>query len=527
MPLREHVAGRERVRDAMPDMVGKNLLLHLVQRRPYRRDLRQHIHAVAVLLHHPEQPPHLALDPFQPRLDPLPRRRMHAAAPQVNLRRVDEPGPGRDRSFRAATTVGGGHPAPLLATLRLGQRQAGRRRPMGGEDCLNGVRVLDLTQFEAGPSCTEALAWLGAEIVKVENPAGGDPGRAINPPPEADAHYFLQYNANKKSITLDLKSPDGAARLRQLAARADVFVENFAPGAIERLGFGPAAIRALNPGIIYAQVKGFGTGSPFEKNLAFDMIAQACGGPMSITGEAEGPPLKPGPTIGDTGTGMLLAVSILAALYRRTRSGAGEHIEVAMQDAMFQYMRGAFATQTRTGAPPRRAGAGSVLARNPPMGIFPCKGGGPNDYVYIYTSRANPEHWRRLLAVIGRKDLLDDPRYATAAARAEREPEVNALLAAWTSQHDKHEAMRIVGAAGIPAGAVLDTSELLDDPSFAARGIVQTIHHPTIGAYKMPAWPVRFSGRPPPVHPAPLLGQHTDSVLADWLGVPADAAVNE
>ncbi|MDA8048499.1 MAG: CoA transferase [Rhodospirillales bacterium] len=394
---------------------------------------------------------------------------------------------------------------------------------MSGDDCLTGIRVLDLTQFEAGPSCTEALAWLGAEVVKVENPAGGDPGRAINPPPGADAHYFLQYNANKKSITLDLKSENGLALLQRLAARADVFIENFAPGAIERLGLGPAAIRAINPAIIYAQVKGFGTGSPFERNLAFDMIAQACGGTMSITGEPEGPPLKPGPTLGDTGTGMLLAISILAALYRRTRTGAGEHLEVAMQDAMFQYIRGALATQTRTGAPPRRAGAGSVLARNPPMGIYPCKGGGPNDYVYVYTSRANPEHWRRLLAVIGREDLLDDSRYATSAARAEHESEVNEMVAAWTRAHDKHEAMRIIGAAGIPAGAVLDTAELLHDPTFAARGIVQTIDHPTIGAYRMPAWPVRFSGRPPPVRPAPLLGEHTEAVLADWLGLAAAA----
>ncbi len=389
---------------------------------------------------------------------------------------------------------------------------------MNGEDCLAGVRVLDLTQFEAGPSCTEALAWLGAEVVKVENPKSGDPGRALSPPPQGDAHYFLQYNANKKSIALDLKSPRDLALAKALAARADVFVENFAPGAIERLGLGPETVRALNPAIIYAQVKGFGAGSPYERNLAFDMIAQACGGTMSITGEVEGPPLKPGPTLGDTGTGMLLAISILAALYRRARTGQGEHLEVAMQDAMFQYIRGAFATLTRTGSTPRRAGAGSVLALNPPMGTYPCKGGGANDYVYVYTSRANPEHWRRLLGVIGREDLADDPRYATPAARAERAAEVDGMVAAWTRVHDKHEAMRILGAAGIPAGAVLDPAELLNDPTFAERGIVQTMAHPTAGAYKMPAWPVRFSGRPPPVHPAPLLGEHTETVLAEWLG---------
>lgn len=394
---------------------------------------------------------------------------------------------------------------------------------MSGDDCLAGVRVLDLTQFEAGPSCTEALAWLGAEVVKVENPKSGDPGRSINPPPGQDAHYFLQYNANKKSITVNLKDKRGLDLVKQLARKADVFTENFAPGAVERLGLGAEVVRALNPGIIYAQVKGFGAGSPFENNLAFDMIAQACGGPMSITGEVGGKPLKPGPTIGDTGTGMLLAISILGALYRRTRTGVGEHLQVAMQDAMFQYIRGAFATATRTGQAARRAGVGSVLSKNPPMGIYPCNGGGPNDYVYVYTSRANPEHWRRLLGVIGREELIGDPRFETSAARLENEAEVDAMVTAWTSRHDKNEAMRIIGAAGIPAGAVLDTAELLADETFQARGIIQTVEHPTAGAYTMPAWPVRFAGAPPTVRPAPLLGQHTDDVLSEWLGLDAGA----
>jgi crotonobetainyl-CoA:carnitine CoA-transferase CaiB-like acyl-CoA transferase len=393
---------------------------------------------------------------------------------------------------------------------------------MSGEDCLAGVRVLDLTQFEAGPSCTEALAWLGAEVAKVENPKSGDPGRAINPPAGEDAHYFLQYNANKKSLTVNLKHPDGLELVKKLARAADVFVENFAPGAIERLGLGPDVIRALNPRIIYAQVKGFGEGSPFAGNLAFDMIAQACGGPMSITGEADGKPLKPGATIGDTGTGMLLAISILGALYRRTRTGTGEHLQVAMQDAMFQFCRGAFATTTRTGKAAQRAGVGSVLARNPPMGIYPCKGGGPNDYVYVYTSRANPEHWRRLLGVIGREELIGDARYETSAARLEREAEVDEMVSAWTRQHEKTDAMRILGAAGIPAGAVLDTAELLADQSFRDRGIIQTVPHKVAGDYPMPAWPVRFGGRPPIVRPAPLLGEHTEDVLQGWLSLDAD-----
>jgi formyl-CoA transferase len=392
-----------------------------------------------------------------------------------------------------------------------------------GDDCLAGVRVLDLTQFEAGPSCTEAMAWLGAEVVKLENPSAGDPGRSINPKNKGeDAHYFLQYNANKKSITVNLKSPRGLDLVKDLVRKADVFIENFAPGAVERLGLGADVVRAINPAIIYAQVKGFGTGSPFEKNLAFDMIAQASGGPMSITGEPDGPPLKPGPTIGDTGTGMLTAISILAALYRRTRTGKGEHIQIAMQDAMLQYTRGAFAATTTSGKAAHRAGSGSVMVRNPPMGLFRTKGGGPNDYIYVFTSRTNPEHWRRLLAVIGREELIGDVRYDSPAARLEHEDEVNAMITAWTSQHTKQEAMRVIGGAGIPAGAVHDTLELLNDPSFEERGVMQTVQHPTIGTYKMTSWPARFSGQPPTLRPAPLLGQNNEDVLASWLDMSRD-----
>jgi len=388
---------------------------------------------------------------------------------------------------------------------------------IGGQNCLAGVRILDLTQFEAGPSCTEALAWLGAEVVKLENPKSGDPGRALGGKPGVDDPYFLLFNANKKSITVNLKDPRGLQLVKDLAKQADVMVENFAPGAIERLGYD--VIKAINPSIIFCQVKGFGEGSPYEKNLAFDMIAQACGGTMSITGERDGRPLKPGPSLGDTGTGMLLAISILGALYRRKETGEGDHLQVAMQDAMLHYIRIAFAAQYRTGKAAMRAADSSVSATTPPMGTFACKGGGSNDYVYVFTSRANPEHWNRLLGVIGREDLVGDPRYDTPWARAERPDEVNGMITAWTKQHTKHEAMEIIGAAGIPAGAVLDTMELSNDPTFEKRGIMPTIEHPTVGPFKMVAWPVRFSGNPPPVTPAPLLGQNNEDVLTSWLGI--------
>lgn len=389
-------------------------------------------------------------------------------------------------------------------------------KPLG---CLAGVRVLDLSQFEAGPSCTEALAWLGAEVVKVENPKSGDPGRAILSEPDRDSFYFLTFNANKKSIAIDLKSTAGKKLVLDMAAKADVFVENFAPGAIERLGLGFDVISKLNPGIVYAQVKGFGDGSPFESNLAFDMIAQATGGIMSISGYPGGPPVKPGPTLGDTGTGMLLAISVLGALYEKTSTGRGQRLQVAMQDAMLHYIRLAFATQARKGGPVQRVGDQSVSGGNPPQGIFPCKGGGPNDYIYVYTSRANPEHWKRLLQVIGREDLVDDARYESPAARMQHEPMIQALVAEWTKKHDKHEAMRLLGSAGIPAGAVLDTKELIDDTTFHERGILQVMDHPVVRDYRMPAWPVRHNGAPPAVRASPLLGEHSGEVLASWLGL--------
>lgn len=389
-------------------------------------------------------------------------------------------------------------------------------KPLG---CLNGVRVLDLSQFEAGPSCTEALAWLGAEVVKVENPRAGDPGRTILAEPGKDSFYFLIFNANKKSVTIDLKSAAGKRLVLDLARHADVFVENFAPGAIERLGLGYDVISKLNPGIVYAQVKGFGEGSPFETNLAFDMIAQAVGGVMSISGEPGGRPIKPGPTLGDTGTGMLLAISILGALYEKKSTGKGQRVQIAMQDAMLHYIRLAFATQARKGGPIKRAGAQTISGGNPPCGIYPCKGGGPNDYVYVYTSRANPEHWKRLLQVLGREDLIGDARYETPELRTEHEVEVDAIVTEWTKKHDKHEAMRLIGSAGVPAGSVLDTMELADDQSFYDRGVLQVMDHPTVKGYRMPTWPVRHNGAPPTVKASPLLGQHSGEVLESWLGL--------
>src|SRR3954452_6698683 len=393
---------------------------------------------------------------------------------------------------------------------------------MGVElDCLEGVRVVDFTQFEAGPSCTEALAWLGAEVVKIENPGLGDPGRRLRKgQPDDDPYYFQMFNANKKSLTVNLKSPRGLQLVKDLLKHADICVENMAPGTIERLGLGYDDVKAVNPSIIYCQVKGFGEGSPYEKNLAFDMIAQATGGTISVTGKRGRQPVKPGISLGDTGTGMTMAVTILGALRKRDRTGEGARLQVAMQDAMLHYMRTNFSTQAKFGKAVERDGTRSGGGTNGPSGLYPCAPGGLNDYVWIMTSRGNPEHWSRLCKVMGREDLIEDPRFMTPSLRVKNDAELDLIIREWTMRHTKHEAMALVGGAGIPAGAVLDTMELQTDETFVQRGVMQEVQHPSYPKpLRMPAWPVRINGRMPKIEPSPILGQHTLQVLTGWLGL--------
>ncbi|MGH6784798.1 MAG: CoA transferase, partial [Sphingomicrobium sp.] len=232
----------------------------------------------------------------------------------------------------------------------------------------------------------------------------------------------------------------------------------------------------------------------------------------------DGPPAKPGPTMGDTGTGVLMLVSILASLHKRRETGKGVHLQVAMQDAMLHYIRNSFGITYKTGKPARRAGASTLEANNPPCDIYPCAPGGPNDYVYVYTSRANPQHWPRLLEAIGRKDLIGDPRFDTSQTRVKNQAELDKIITEFTSKRDKYECMRVIGAA-VPAGAVRDTLELLNDPNFVERGIIQPVEHPHRPNFKMAGWPVRFDGQTIAVKPAPLLGQHSAEVMKDWLGM--------
>jgi len=389
---------------------------------------------------------------------------------------------------------------------------------------LTGVKILDLTQWEAGSACAQSLAFLGADVFKVERPKLGDPARiASADSPDADSLYFLVLNSNKRSITIDLQNNKGKEVLTRLIRECDVFLENFAPGTTDKLGLSYEAVSKINPRIIYGTVRGFSEESPYRDFRCFDAIAQSAGGAVAFTGEPDGPPIKPGPTFADTGSGLHLAIGILGALYQREFTGKGQSIRVAMQEAVMNFSRITFARHQLTGKPVTRVGNGSPSSTAAPSGLYPCKGGGPNDYCFIYTARdelTGNRQWRALLKTIGRSDLLDDIRFVNPEARFERKEEVDEIIRPWMLRQDKRTAMEMLNGAGVPAGAVFDTGDLMNDPSFRATGMLTEIIHPTRGPVVLPGWPVKMSGSPtPPISCPPALGQHTDTILHDLLGM--------
>jgi formyl-CoA transferase len=389
---------------------------------------------------------------------------------------------------------------------------------------LTGVKILDLTQWEAGSACAQSLAFLGADVFKVERPKLGDPARiASADSPDADSLYFLVLNSNKRSITIDLQNSKGKEVLTRLIRECDVFLENFAPGTTDKLSLSYEAVSKINPRIIYGTVRGFSEESPYRDFRCFDAIAQSTGGAVAFTGEPDGPPIKPGPTFADTGSGLHLAIGILGALYQREFTGKGQSIRVAMQEAVMNFSRITFARHQLTGKPVTRVGNGSPSSTAAPSGLYPCKGGGPNDYCFIYTARdelTGNRQWRALLKTIGRSDLLDDIRFVNPEARFERKEEVDEIIRPWMLRQDKRTAMEMLNGAGVPAGAVFDTGDLMNDPSFRATGMLTEIIHPTRGPVVLPGWPVKMSGSPtPPISCPPALGQHTDTILHNLLGM--------
>jgi formyl-CoA transferase len=400
---------------------------------------------------------------------------------------------------------------------------------------LEGVRILDFTHVQSGPTCTQLLAWFGAEVIKVERPGEGDPTRGqLRDIPGVDSLYFTMLNHNKRSITIDGKKPHGKELLERLVKYCDVLVENFAPGALDRMGFSWERIQQLNARMILASVKGFGPG-PYQDCKVYENVAQCAGGSASTTGFDDGPPLVTGAQIGDSGTGLHLALGIVAALYQRDRTGRGQKVLAAMQDGVLNLCRVKLRDQqrlARTGvmeeypqypdgqfgsAVPR---AGNASGGGQPGWILKCKGWetDPNAYIYFITQAAV---WEPICRIIGKPEWISDPDYATLPARLPRLKQIFQTIEGWTQTKTKFEAMEILNQHDIPCGPILSMEEIAAEPSLRATGTVVEVDHPTRGKYLSVGNPIKMSDSPSDVTRSPLLGEHTDEILAE-LGYPKE-----
>ncbi len=393
---------------------------------------------------------------------------------------------------------------------------------------LEGIRVLDMTHVQSGPSATQILAWLGADVIKVELPGRGDITRTqLRDVPNVDSLYFTMLNCNKRSVTINMKSPKGQEIFLRLLKQCDILVENFAPGVLDRQGFPWKRIQEVNPKLIYASVKGFGPG-PYLDCKAYETVAQAMGGSMSTTGWLSGPPTSTGAQIGDSGTGIHCVAGILAALYQRTRTGRGQRVEVAMQDAVLNLCRVKMRDQQRLKHGPlpeypnKEFGdevprSGNASGGGQPGKALRTKGGGANDYIYVIIQ---PQVWTPLMQLVGRPELIEHPDYATPEARLSRLDECFAIVEQWTLQHDKFEAMRLLNEADIPCGPILSMKDLYNDRSLRESGTLVEVEHPERGTFVTVGNPIRLSDNQVPVTPSPLLGEHTTQIL-EWLGYTA------
>ena len=393
---------------------------------------------------------------------------------------------------------------------------------------LDGVRILDFTHVQSGPTCTQLLAWFGADVIKVERAGEGDATRGqLRDVADADSLYFTMLNHNKRSITLDTKKQAGKEVLETLIKQCDVLVENFAPGALDRMGFTWERIQELNPRMVVASVKGFGPG-PYEDCKVYENVAQCAGGSASTTGFDDGPPLVTGAQIGDSGTGLHLALGIVTALYQRNSTGRGQKVLTAMQDAVLNLCRVKLRDQQRlehTGvmeeypqfsdgrkfgdAVPR---AGNASGGGQPGWILKCKGWETDPNAYIYFIAQAPV-WKSICQVIGREEWITDPDYATPRARLPRLMTIFATVEEWTKTMTKFEAMDILNKYDIPCGPILSMKEIAEEPSLRKTGTVVEVDHPKRGKYLTVGNPIKLSDSPTEVTRSPLLGEHTEEVL--------------
>ena len=398
---------------------------------------------------------------------------------------------------------------------------------------LEGVRILDFTHVQSGPTCTQLLAWFGADVIKVERPGVGDATRGqLRDIPDVDSLYFTMLNHNKRSVTLNSKSDKGKEILTKLIEECDVMVENFAPGALDRMGFSWERIQEINPRMIYASVKGFGPG-PYADCKVYENVAQCAGGSASTTGEIGGIPMVTGAQIGDSGTGLHLALGIVTALFQRTHSGKGQRVECAMQDSVLNLCRVKLRDQQRLDAGPLKEythfsrgldfgeatpRAGNDSGGGQPGRILKCKGWAtdPDAYTYFITQAAV---WKNICDVIDRPHWKEDPEYATPEARLPNLDVIFEAIEAWTMTKTKFEVMEICNPLNIPVGPILSMREIAEEPSLRETGTVVEVDHPERGPYLTVGCPIKLSDCPADVKRSPLLGEHTDEILKDVVGL--------
>jgi len=391
---------------------------------------------------------------------------------------------------------------------------------------LEGVRVLDMTHVQSGPSCTQILAWLGADVVKIEAPSGDITRKQLRDLPDVDSLYFTMLNCNKRSITLNMKSERGKELFTEMVGKFDILAENFGPGAIDRMGFPWEKLQELNPRLIYASIKGFGEG-PYTHFKAYEVVAQAMGGSMSTTGFEDGPPLATGAQIGDSGTGMHTVAGILAALYQREHTGRGQRVTVAMQHAVLNLARVKLRDQQRLAHGPLNEypnaefgdevpRSGNASGGGQPGWAVRCAPGGPNDWIYVIVQ---PVGWEPLAKLIGRPELVDDQDWATPEARLNKLDKMFQLIEEWTIGHNKWEVLAKLNAHNIPCGPILSTKEIIEDTSLAENEIVVKVDHPQRGEFTTVGMPIKMSDSPAEIQTSPLLGEHNRDIYGKELGV--------
>ncbi|MDA0661755.1 MAG: formyl-CoA transferase [Proteobacteria bacterium] len=406
---------------------------------------------------------------------------------------------------------------------------------------LEGVKILDMTHVQSGPTCTQLLAWFGADVIKVERPGVGDATRGqLQDIPNVDSLYFTMLNHNKRGMTLNTKLDSGKEIFEKLIRHCDVLVENFAPGAMDRMGFSWERIHELNPRMIYASIKGFGPGK-YEDCKVYENVAQCTGGSASTTGMIGEVPLVTGAQIGDSGTGLHLALGIVTALFHRTHSGEGQRVECAMQDGVLNLCRVKLRDQQRLAhgplteypqypngefgeATPR---AGNASGGGQPGWIVKCKGWetDPDAYIYVIAQAAA---FAGLAKEIGHADWLEDPEWNTPKARLPKLETMFAEIEKWTMTKNKFEVMDILNPLNVPCGPILSMKELAEEPSLRKTGTIVEVDHPERGTYLSVGNPIKLSASPSDVTRSPLLGEHTDEVLRELgLDVGAIAAVRE